>query len=148
MAELTALIVGTAGRAVEDGDTQQWQDSAHNARYSRMLAASSTKEPYQAPIVSGQMQFEMTKQWRGINLWLSLPASGLAAISGTVALVSATGRVAAGVGPAATSTVVDRLWNDALAWPALGEPSAADSTESVRGDGAEPRPVAEAGTAR
>ncbi|MFF1702964.1 hypothetical protein [Streptomyces sp. NPDC058252] len=46
-------------------------------------------------------------------------------------------------------TVLDQMgWNDALAWPAPGEPSAADASESVRDDGAEPRPVSEAGTAR
>ncbi|MFJ7905279.1 hypothetical protein ACIQ6V_33160 [Streptomyces sp. NPDC096198] len=46
-------------------------------------------------------------------------------------------------------TVLDQMgWNDALAWPAPGEPSAADASESVRDEGAEPRPVSEAGTAR
>ncbi|MFE2313862.1 hypothetical protein ACFXC8_11830 [Streptomyces sp. NPDC059441] len=46
-------------------------------------------------------------------------------------------------------TVLDQMgWNDALAWLAPSEPSAADSPESVRSDGGEPRPVAERGTAR
>ncbi|HEY9372153.1 hypothetical protein [Streptomyces sp.] len=45
-------------------------------------------------------------------------------------------------------TVLDQMgWNDAPAWPAPGEPPAADSPMSVS-DGGEPRPVTEAGTAR
>ncbi|MEI5006356.1 SLATT domain-containing protein [Streptomyces zaomyceticus] len=46
---------------------------------------------------SGQMQFELTKQWRGVNLGLGLPASVLAGISGAAALVSTAGRVPAGI---------------------------------------------------
>lgn len=46
-------------------------------------------------------------------------------------------------------TVLDQMgWNDAIALLAPGEPSAAGSPESGRGDGGEPRLVAEAGTAR
>lgn len=46
---------------------------------------------------SGQMQFELTKQWRRVNLLLGLPASVLAGISGAAALVSTAGRVPAGI---------------------------------------------------
>ncbi|QPP06764.1 hypothetical protein G4Z16_10580 [Streptomyces bathyalis] len=37
---------------------------------------------------SGQMQFELTKQWRSVNLLLGLQATVLAAISGAAALIS------------------------------------------------------------
>lgn len=46
---------------------------------------------------SAQAQFELTKQWRGINLTLGLPASVLAAVSGATALISTTGRIPAGI---------------------------------------------------
>jgi len=46
---------------------------------------------------SAQIQFEQTKQWRGVNLGLGLPASALAAVSGATALASTTGRFVAGV---------------------------------------------------
>lgn len=45
---------------------------------------------------SAQSQFEQAKRWRVINLWLGVPASGLAAVAGATALVTAAGRVAAG----------------------------------------------------
>ncbi|WP_053613700.1 hypothetical protein [Streptomyces sp. XY533] len=49
---------------------------------------------------------------------------------------------------ATVHTVLDQMgWNDAPAWPVVGEPSADDSAESVRDDGAEPGPVAQAGAA-
>ncbi|MEV7054387.1 SLATT domain-containing protein [Streptomyces microflavus] len=51
----------------------------------------------ESAMYSAQMQFEQTKQWRGVNLGLGLPASILAAVAGTTALVESTGRVAAGV---------------------------------------------------
>lgn len=46
---------------------------------------------------SAQTQFEETKFWRGVNLALGLPASLLAAVAGTTALVESTGRVTAGI---------------------------------------------------
>ena len=46
---------------------------------------------------SAQGQFEQAKQWRMINLFLGVPASGLAAISGVTALAATAGRIAAGV---------------------------------------------------
>lgn len=51
----------------------------------------------ESAMYSGQMQFELTKQWRSVNLWLGIPASVLAAISGAAALVSTAGRVPAGI---------------------------------------------------
>ena len=46
---------------------------------------------------SAQSQFEQSKRWRVINLWLGVPASSLAAVAGATALVTAAGRVAAGL---------------------------------------------------
>ena len=46
---------------------------------------------------SAQIQFEQTKQWKGVNLALGVPASLLAAVSGATALAATTGRVVAGV---------------------------------------------------
>lgn len=46
---------------------------------------------------SAQSQFEQAKQWRGVNLFLGVPASALAAVSGATALASAAGRFAAGL---------------------------------------------------
>lgn len=51
----------------------------------------------ESAMYSAQIQFEQTKQWRGVNLGLGLPASALAAISGATALASTTGRFAAGI---------------------------------------------------
>jgi hypothetical protein len=46
---------------------------------------------------SAQSQFEQTKQWRGVNLLLGLPASVLAAVAGATALAATAGRIAAGI---------------------------------------------------
>lgn len=46
---------------------------------------------------SAQIQFEQTKQWRAVNLWLGLPASMLAAVAGATALADTAGRIAAGI---------------------------------------------------
>jgi hypothetical protein len=51
----------------------------------------------ESAMYSAQMQFELTKQWRGVNLSLGLPAAVLAAVSGATALVSTTGRIPAGI---------------------------------------------------
>ncbi len=48
-------------------------------------------------LYSGQSQFEQTKQWRAVNLWLGLPASVLAAVAGATALADTAGRIAAGI---------------------------------------------------
>lgn len=46
-------------------------------------------------------------------------------------------------------TVLDQMgWDDAIVWLVPDDPSDADSPFSVRGDGGEPRPVTQAGTAR
>ncbi|MFI1966940.1 SLATT domain-containing protein [Streptomyces pathocidini] len=68
------------------------QDEARRESIAREL-----KRIEESAMCSAQAQFEQTKQWRGINLLLGLPASLLAAIAGTAALVNASGRVAAGV---------------------------------------------------
>ncbi|GGX77261.1 hypothetical protein GCM10010298_48140 [Streptomyces microflavus] len=46
---------------------------------------------------SAQMQFEAAKHWRGLHLMLGIPASLLAAVAGTTALVESAGRIAAGI---------------------------------------------------
>ena len=46
---------------------------------------------------SAQGQFEQTKQWRGVNLGLGLPASVLAAAAGATALAATAGRITAGI---------------------------------------------------
>ena len=46
---------------------------------------------------SSQAQFEQTKQWRGVNYGLGIPASILAGVAGATALAATTGRVAAGI---------------------------------------------------
>ncbi|WP_123451900.1 SLATT domain-containing protein [Streptomyces sp. PanSC19] len=51
----------------------------------------------ESAMYSAQIQFEQTKQWRGVNLALGVPATLLAAISGTAALVNTSGRIAAGI---------------------------------------------------
>ncbi|MFD3928337.1 hypothetical protein [Streptomyces sp. NPDC058614] len=46
-------------------------------------------------------------------------------------------------------TVLDQMgWDDAIVWLAPDDPSDADSPVSVRGEGGESRPIAEAGTTR
>ncbi|MFF2613433.1 SLATT domain-containing protein [Kitasatospora sp. NPDC058046] len=63
----------------------------------RSAIEAELKRLEESAMYSGQMQFEMTKQWRGVNLGLGLPASVLAAISGAAALASTAGRVPAGI---------------------------------------------------
>src|SRR5688500_16797436 len=46
---------------------------------------------------SAQGQFEQAKQWRFVNLAVGVPASALAAVAGSTALASTTGRVWAGI---------------------------------------------------
>ncbi len=46
---------------------------------------------------SAQSQFEQAKYWRAVNLFLGVPGAVLAAVAGGTALVSTTGRVAAGI---------------------------------------------------
>jgi hypothetical protein len=51
----------------------------------------------ESAMYSAQIQFEASKQWRGLNLGLGVPASVLAAVSGATALAATTGRIIAGV---------------------------------------------------
>lgn len=51
----------------------------------------------ESALYSAQNQFELAKQWRGVNLLLGLPASSLAAVSGATALASTAGRFWAGI---------------------------------------------------
>ncbi len=46
---------------------------------------------------SAQSQFEQTKRWRAVNLWLGLPASVTAAVAGATALADTAGRIPAGI---------------------------------------------------
>lgn len=45
---------------------------------------------------AAQSQFEETKRWRGVNLWLGIPASTLAAAAGASVLATQEGRLLAG----------------------------------------------------
>ncbi|WP_308401157.1 SLATT domain-containing protein [Streptomyces sp. AC512_CC834] len=63
----------------------------------RKAIETELKRLEESAMYSSQMQFEQTKQWRGVNLLLGLPASLLAAIAGTAALVNTGGRIVAGV---------------------------------------------------
>jgi len=63
----------------------------------RKAIQDELKKLEESAMYSAQMQFEQTKQWRGVNLSLGLPASILAAVSGATALASTTGRITAGI---------------------------------------------------
>ncbi|MDX5568430.1 SLATT domain-containing protein [Streptomyces sp. ID05-04B] len=63
----------------------------------RKAIESELKRLEESAMYSAQIQFEQTKQWRGVNLALGVPATLLAAISGTAALVNTSGRIAAGI---------------------------------------------------
>ncbi|WP_255954550.1 SLATT domain-containing protein [Streptomyces odontomachi] len=63
----------------------------------RKAIENELKRLEESAMYSAQIQFEQTKQWRGINLTLGIPATLLAAISGTAALVNTSGRIAAGI---------------------------------------------------
>jgi hypothetical protein len=63
----------------------------------RKAIEDELKRLEESAMYSAQMQFELTKQWRGVNLSLGLPAAVLAAVSGATALVSTTGRIPAGI---------------------------------------------------
>ncbi|MER8009622.1 SLATT domain-containing protein [Streptomyces sp. NPDC094149] len=51
----------------------------------------------ESAMYSAQCQFEESKRWRAIHLLLGVPATLLAAIAGTTALVESTSRTAAGI---------------------------------------------------
>ncbi|MFJ8197308.1 SLATT domain-containing protein [Streptomyces sp. NPDC096152] len=72
------------------------EESTREARRKKSIE-TELKRLEESAMYSSQMQFEQTKQWRGVNLILGLPASLLAAIAGTAALVNTGGRVAAGI---------------------------------------------------
>ncbi|MFI8085293.1 SLATT domain-containing protein [Kitasatospora sp. NPDC086009] len=63
----------------------------------RKAIEDELKRLEESAMYSAQMQFELTKHWRGVNLSLGLPAALLAALSGTAALVSTAGRIPAGI---------------------------------------------------
>lgn len=62
----------------------------------RKLTAEA-KRVEEAAKWSGQGQFEQAKIWRGSNLVLGVPASGLAAVAGAAGLATAAGRYVAAV---------------------------------------------------
>ncbi|WP_433455348.1 SLATT domain-containing protein [Streptomyces sp. CA-142005] len=51
----------------------------------------------ESAMYSAQCQFEESKRWRAVHLLLGVPATLLAAIAGTTALIESTGRTAAGI---------------------------------------------------
>lgn len=63
----------------------------------RKAIEDELKRLEESAMYSAQMQFELTKQWRGVNLGLGLPTSVLAAASGTAALLTTAGRIPAGI---------------------------------------------------
>ncbi|MGW7759049.1 SLATT domain-containing protein [Streptomyces violaceusniger] len=63
----------------------------------RQAISAELERLEESAMYSAQSQFEQAKRWRLINLWLGVPASGLAAIAGAMALVTAAGRVIAGL---------------------------------------------------
>ncbi|MEW2403026.1 SLATT domain-containing protein [Streptomyces sp. NPDC046862] len=73
----------TAGH---DGDTRR-----------RRAIEAELRRIEESAMYSAQCQFEETKRWRAVHLLLGVPATLLAAIAGTTALVESTGRTAAGI---------------------------------------------------
>ncbi len=71
------------------------QDQSEDRRRSAICDELERLE--ESAMLSAQMQFEQTKQWRGVNLGLGVPASVLAAVSGATALASTAGRITAGI---------------------------------------------------
>ncbi|MFE8915351.1 SLATT domain-containing protein [Streptomyces globisporus] len=63
----------------------------------RSAIADELRRLEESAMYSAQMQFEAAKHWRGLHLMLGIPASLLAAVAGTTALVESTGRIAAGI---------------------------------------------------
>ncbi|WP_328351722.1 SLATT domain-containing protein [Streptomyces sp. NBC_00445] len=75
------------------------EDSASHdgdARRRRAIEAELLRIEESA-MYSAQCQFEETKRWRAVHLFLGVPATLLAAIAGTTALVESTGRTVAGI---------------------------------------------------
>jgi hypothetical protein len=72
------------------------KDSPEEAQR-RQAIEDELKRLEESAMYSAQGQFEETKQWRGVNLLLGLPASLLAAVAGATALAATAGRITAGV---------------------------------------------------
>lgn len=65
---------------------------------SRLQAISDELERVEeSAMYAAQSQFEDTKKWRGVNLWLGIPASGFAAVAGAAVLTSQEYRLWAGL---------------------------------------------------
>jgi hypothetical protein len=63
----------------------------------RQLIREELSRIEESAMWSAQGQFEQAKQWRGLNLFLGVPTSALAAIAGATALAGTAGRYFAGV---------------------------------------------------
>lgn len=77
-------------------DTEDQARLDSDARRRRAIGAEFRRLEESA-MYSAQCQFEETKRWRALHLLLGVPATLLAAIAGTTALVESTGRTAAGI---------------------------------------------------
>jgi len=80
-------------RLMAESDSVTTSSDTHR----RTAIEAELKRIEESAMYSAQIQFEQTKQWRGVNLALGLPASVLAAVSGATALAATTGRVIAGI---------------------------------------------------
>ena len=72
-------------------------DNSTESAERRVAIEHELRRLEESAMFSSQAQFEQTKQWRGINLGLGLPASLLAAAAGATALAATAGRITAGI---------------------------------------------------
>nr|WP_272923399.1 SLATT domain-containing protein [Streptomyces sp. SID5643] len=77
-------------------DTEDPAGLDSDARRRRAIGAEFRRIEESA-MYSAQCQFEETKRWRAVHFLFGVPATLLAAIAGTTALVESTGRIAAGI---------------------------------------------------
>ncbi|GAA4377279.1 hypothetical protein GCM10023088_36960 [Actinomadura verrucosospora] len=74
-----------------------------DADFKRLLSEGRRVE--ESAMWSGQNQFEQAKIWRGLNYIIGIPATGLAAIAGAVALMTALGRAWAALAALAAASL-------------------------------------------
>ncbi|MGW5421666.1 SLATT domain-containing protein [Streptomyces sp. NPDC003943] len=79
-----------------DIETDSDTDTDTEIRRRRAIEAEFRRIEESA-MYSAQCQFEETKRWRAVNLLLGIPATLLAAVAGTTALVDSAGATAAGI---------------------------------------------------
>lgn len=79
-----------------DADIDTDSDTDSDIRRRRAIEAEFRRIEESA-MYSAQCQFEETKRWRAVNLLLGIPATLLAAVAGTTALIDSAGATAAGI---------------------------------------------------